>query len=65
MTPRPCRPEAALARDLSIPLRTVKFAGRRVPDIRKVLADLCRRRDPYDPAMERMARRLEALGPPE
>jgi hypothetical protein len=29
------------------------------------LADLCRRRDPYDPNMERMARKLEALGPPE
>jgi hypothetical protein len=39
--------------------------GAPLPDLRKRLADLCRERRPYDPDMERMARRLTSLGPPE
>lgn len=56
---------ALLARDLKLPVRTVKgwFTGKRLPDLRRQLADLCRRAD--DPSMERLARKLEKLGPPE
>jgi hypothetical protein len=58
---------AALARDLNLPVRTVKgwFTGKRLPDLRKQLADLCRRNGADDPNMERLARKLEKLGPPE
>jgi len=49
----------------TLPERVIKtwFTGRRLPALRKLLADLCRRHDPYDPNMERMARKLEQLGP--
>jgi hypothetical protein len=59
--------QTAVARELSLPARSVSrwCNGGPVPDIRHRLADLCRRRDPYDPNMERMARKLEALGAPE
>ena len=59
--------QAAMARDLSLPARSVSrwCNGAALPDIRRKLADLCRRHDPYDPNMERLARRLESLGPPE
>jgi hypothetical protein len=56
-----------LARDLNLPVGTVKgwFLGRRLPDLRGQLADLCRRQAVDDPNMERLARKLEKLGPPE
>jgi hypothetical protein len=56
--------QGLLARDLNLPERAVKgwFAGKPLPDLRNVLADLCRR---HVPALERVARKLEALGPPE
>jgi hypothetical protein len=59
--------QGLLARDLNIPERIIQswFAGKPMPDLRKVLADLCRRHDPKHPTMERMARKLEKLGPPE
>jgi hypothetical protein len=60
---RHCGPSAA--RSPSIRASTSIAAGAPLPDIRRKLADLCRRHDPYDPAMERMARKLESLGPPE
>jgi hypothetical protein len=41
------------------------FQGKPIADLRKQLADLCRRHDPYDPSMERLARKLESLGPPD
>ena len=55
------------ARDLSLPVSPITGScnGRALPDLRKVLADLRRRHDPYDPAMERMASKLGSLGPPE
>jgi hypothetical protein len=58
---------AALARDLKTTPRTVKgwFARKRLPDLRKQLADLCRRNGADDPNMERLVRKLEKLGPPE
>lgn len=59
--------QVAMARDLGLPVRSITgwCNGRALPDLRRRLADLCRKRDPYDPNMERMARRLESLGPPE
>ena len=58
---------ALLGRDLNLPVRTVKgwFTGKRLPDLRRQLADLCRRKATDDPGMERLARKLEKLGPPE
>jgi hypothetical protein len=59
--------QAAMARDLSLPVRSITgwCNGEPLPDLRRRLADLCRKHDPYDPNMERMARKLESLGPPE
>ena len=59
--------QPAICRELSLQPRTITgwFQGKPLADLRKQLADLCRRRDPYDPNMERMARKLEALGPPQ
>ena len=58
---------AALARDLKVTTRTVEgwFDGKHLPDLRWQLADLCRRYGADDPSMERLARKLERLGPPE
>jgi hypothetical protein len=59
--------QTAVARDLSLPLRSITrwCSGGPLPDLRHKLADLYRRLDPCDPNMERMARRLENLSPPE
>jgi hypothetical protein len=59
--------QTAVARELYIPVRSITrwCNGGPLPDIRRKLADLCRRHDPYDPNMERLARKLEALGPPQ
>ena len=56
-----------LARDLALPPQTIKrsFAGKPLPDIRQLLADLCRRNGAGDPNMEKLARKLENLSPPE
>ena len=61
------RRHGLLARDLNIPERVIKgwFAGRRLPDTRKLLADLCRKNGADDPAMLKLARKLESLGPPK
>jgi hypothetical protein len=58
--------QTAMARELHVPAQSITAwcDGRAIPDLRKQLADLCRRHDPYDPNMERMARKLEALSPP-
>jgi hypothetical protein len=58
---------ALLARDLKLPVSTVKgwFTGKKLPDLRRQLADLCRRNAADDPSMERLARKLDKLGPPE
>ena len=55
--------ERALARDLSIPLRTIKywFKGKPLPDLSARLADLCRQRGVDDPAMMKLARKLESI----
>lgn len=59
--------QAELARDLGIPPQMIKrwFAGKPLPDIRQLLADLCRRNSADDPNMERQARKLEKMGPPD
>ena len=59
--------QALLARDLNIPQRAIKawFAGRPLPDIRKPLADRCRRNVPDDLNMQKLARKIERLGPLE
>jgi hypothetical protein len=59
--------QTALARDLHMPPRTVKgwCNGRALPDLRRRLADLCRQRGVDDPAMLKLAHKLEQLGPPE
>ena len=59
--------QAALARDLKLQLRLVQgwFQGKPLADLRQPLADLCRRCSADDPSMERLARALERLGPPE
>jgi hypothetical protein len=58
---------AALARDLKVTTRTVEgwFDGKPLPDLRRQLADLCRRCGADDSSMERLARKLQGLGPPE
>jgi hypothetical protein len=55
-----------MARDLTLPVRSVTrwCNGKALPDIRRKLADLFRRHDPYDPNTERLARKLESLGRP-
>ena len=59
--------QVELARDLGLPQQTIKrwFAGKPLPDIRQLLADLCRRKGADDPNMEKLARKLEKLDPPE
>jgi hypothetical protein len=59
--------QGLLAHDLNIPPRSIKawFAGRPLPDIRKLLADLRRRNGPDDFNMQKLARKIERLGPPE
>ena len=59
--------QGLLARDLGLPPQTIKrwFTGKPLPDIRQLLADLCRRKGVDDPNMEKLARKLEKLGPPE
>ena len=59
--------QAELARDLGIPPATIKrwFTGKPLPDIRDLLAALCRRKGADDPNMETLACKLEKLGPPE
>jgi hypothetical protein len=41
----------------------VKGGGKPLPDLRRRLADLCRQRD--DPAMLKLANKLQQLGPPK
>ena len=60
--------QAHFARDLKITPRTIGrwFDGSAVlPDLRHYLADLCRQKGADDPNMEKLARKLEELGPPE
>ena len=59
--------QGLLARDLKIPERAVKswFVGKPLPDIRKLLADLCRQHDADNPNLQKLARKIEKLGPPE
>jgi hypothetical protein len=47
--------------------RTIKgwFNGKPLPDLREKLADLCRRAAVDNPAMGKLALKLEKLGPPE
>jgi hypothetical protein len=40
------------------------FAGKPLPDVRKLLADLCRKNGAVDPAMLKLAQKLDQLGPP-
>ena len=56
-----------LARDLKTTTPTITgwFEGKRLPDLRRDLADLCRQKGADDPNMEKLARKLEKLGPPE
>jgi hypothetical protein len=56
-----------LARDLGLTPQTIKrwFAGTSLPDIRNLLADLCRRNAADNPSLEKLARDIERLGPPE
>ena len=56
-----------LARDLGITPQAIKrwFTGKPLPDIRKLLADLCRRKAADNPSLEKLARKIEKLGPPE
>jgi hypothetical protein len=58
---------AEFARDLkTTPLTIVRwFDGTPLPDLRRELADLCRRNAADNPSMEQLARKLEKLGPPE
>jgi hypothetical protein len=57
----------ALARDLNLQPRTIKgwFNGKPPPDLREKLADLCRLAAVDNPAMGKLALKLEKLGPPE
>ena len=59
--------QPALARDLRIPPTTIKrwFSGRPLPDLRQLLADLCRKNAPENPELTKLARELDKLGPPE
>ena len=59
--------QGGLARDLHMPARSVKgwCDGKVLPDLRRRLADLCRLRGVDDPAMLKLAHKLEQLGPPE
>jgi hypothetical protein len=59
--------QLALARDLNTTPRTIKgwFNGKPLPDLREKLADLCRRAAVDNPAMGKLAVKLEKLGPPE
>ena len=59
--------QVEFARDLGIPPATIKrwFTGKPLPDIRDLLAALCRRKGADDPSMEQLARKLEKMGPPE
>ena len=56
-----------LARDLGIPPQMIKrwFTGKPLPDLRQLLADLCRRVAIDNLAMGKLAIKLEKLGPPE
>ena len=58
--------QGLLAWNLDIPPRVIKawVAGRPLPDIRKLLADLCRQKGASDPAMQKPARKIEIFGPP-
>jgi hypothetical protein len=62
-----CQWQGLLARDLNIPPQVIKawFAGKPLPDIRKVLADLCRRNAADNSSLQKLARKIEKLGPPE
>jgi hypothetical protein len=57
----------ALARDLNRTPRAIKgwFNGRPLPDLREKLANLCRLAALDDPDMQKLARKIEKLGPPE
>jgi hypothetical protein len=59
--------QGLLARDLGIPPQTIKrwFAGKPLPDLRKPLADLCRRNAADNPKMLELAHKIEEFGTPE
>jgi hypothetical protein len=59
--------QAQFAGDLKTTSRTIGcwFDGTPLPDLRPQLADLCRRNGAGDPNMEKLACKLEKLGPPE
>ena len=59
--------EMELARDLGTMPATIRgwFDGKRLPDLRHDLADLCRRKGADDPGLRKVARKLEKRGPPE
>ena len=56
-----------LARNPRVPPRTFRrwFDGDPIPDVRQQLAELCQSRGAYDPAMHKLARKIEKLGPAE
>ena len=56
-----------LARDLGMTPQAIKrwFAATPLPDIRNLLADLCRRIAADNPRGHELAREIEKLGPPE
>ena len=59
--------QAELARDLETTPATIRgwFDGKRLPDLRNLLAALCRRNAADNPKMLKLARKIEELGPPE
>jgi hypothetical protein len=59
--------EKKLAWELHVTEVTVDgwIRGAPVPDLRKQLADICRRRVDVYPVLADIARKLEKLGPPE
>ena len=59
--------QLALARDLHVPPQTIKgwFGGKPLPDLRQRLTDLCRQTAVDNPAVGKLALKLENLGPPQ
>jgi hypothetical protein len=56
-----------LSRDLGIPPQAIKrwFTGKPLPDLRQLLADLCRKNGEENPSLQKLAGKIEKLGPPE
>ena len=59
--------QVELARDLGLPPQVIKawLTGKPLPDIRNLLAALCRRNAADNPSLQKLALKLEKLGPPE